>query len=61
VKVKEASVQFDGAEISRPSNWGGFIVKPLSVEFLSFRQSRLHLRELYKQEDKMWVKRLLQP
>ncbi|MEH6501970.1 MAG: pyridoxal 5'-phosphate synthase [Pseudoalteromonas distincta] len=61
VKVKEASVQFDGAEIPRPSNWGGFIVKPLSVEFLSFRQSRLHLRELYKQEDKMWVKRLLQP
>jgi len=61
MKVKEASVQFDDVEIPRPSNWGGFLVKPLTIEFLSFRQSRLHLRELYTQEENVWVKRLLQP
>lgn len=61
LKIKQAAIQFDGAEIPRPTNWGGFRVMPRAVEFLSFEESRLHLRELYRKEGDVWTKRLLQP
>ncbi|KOY62510.1 pyridoxamine-phosphate oxidase [Photorhabdus heterorhabditis] len=48
-------------KISRPDNWGGYIVKPISIEFLSFKENRLHLRELYLYIDSNWQRRLLQP
>ncbi|KID56345.1 pyridoxamine-phosphate oxidase [Pseudoalteromonas luteoviolacea] len=60
-RLKKASMQFDGAPIPRPQNWGGYIVKPISIEFLTFRESRLHLRELYTRTDGCWEKQLLQP
>ena len=47
--------------IPRPTNWGGYRIKPFSIEFLQFRQSRLHLRELYKHTAVGWTKQLLQP
>jgi pyridoxamine 5'-phosphate oxidase len=50
-----------GIEIPMPDNWGGFVVRPISVEFLTFRDDRLHLREHYFLDDGRWSKRLLQP
>lgn len=48
-------------EIPKPSNWGGYRVKPITMEFLTFQDSRLHLRELYERQGEAWTKRLLQP
>lgn len=47
--------------ISKPDNWGGYLVSPVSIEFLTFSDSRLHLRELFKNKDGLWDKALLQP
>jgi len=47
--------------ITKPENWGGYRINPVSIEFLTFRDSRLHLREYYQKQDEQWCKTLLQP
>ena len=49
------------AEIALPHNWGGYVVSPVSVEFLTFKEDRLHVREHFLQTDGRWSRRLLQP
>ena len=54
--------QLDGKEIKRPANWGGYIIKPILVEFWQGRASRLHDRIQYRQNDaNEWVIERLAP
>jgi pyridoxamine 5'-phosphate oxidase len=48
-------------DIPVPDNWGGYTVKPFSVEFLTFKVDRLHLREHHLRVDDRWSAQLLQP
>jgi pyridoxamine 5'-phosphate oxidase len=60
-RLEESSAQFAGQAVPRPNNWGGYRIKPVSIEFLTFRESRLHLRESFEAKGDAWVKQLLQP
>lgn len=60
-RLDKATQEFAGQQIPKPENWGGYCVKPLSIEFLTFQKSRLHLREFFEKRNEVWVKRLLQP
>ncbi|WNM18147.1 pyridoxamine 5'-phosphate oxidase [Flavobacterium capsici] len=61
-KLKELEKQFEGKEIPRPDFWGGFLVKPLEVEFWQGRPNRLHDRIRYKQLDNFsWIIERLSP
>lgn len=54
-KLKELEKQFIQKEIPRPSNWGGYLVRPLEVEFWQGRNNRLHDRIRYQiQPDFAW-------
>ena len=54
--------KFEGKEITRPPHWGGFMVKPISIEFWQGRPNRMHDRILYSlKEDLSWEIERLEP
>lgn len=58
-KFEEA---FKGKEIPRPAHWGGFMVKPISIEFWQGRPNRMHDRIRYSLEkDFSWKLERLAP
>jgi pyridoxamine 5'-phosphate oxidase len=61
-KLKQFEKRFENQEIPRPEFWGGYIVKPISLEFWQGRPNRMHDRILYVlQEDYNWKITRLQP
>ena len=61
-KLAEAGKQFAGQSLQRPNHWGGFIVKPVVMEFWQGRPSRLHDRLEYTlQDDGNWTRVRLAP
>ena len=61
-KLKQLELDFEGKEILRPEFWGGFLVKPVEVEFWQGRPNRLHDRIRYQlQSDYSWKTDRLSP
>jgi pyridoxamine 5'-phosphate oxidase len=61
-KLKQLEKSFEGKEIQRPKYWGGFIVKPVEIEFWQGRANRLHDRIRYKLDDEYnWIIERLAP
>jgi pyridoxamine 5'-phosphate oxidase len=54
--------KFKGKEILRPKHWGGYLVKPFSIEFWQGRPNRMHDRIRYSlQKDFSWKIERLAP
>jgi pyridoxamine 5'-phosphate oxidase len=54
--------ELENKEIPKPDFWGGFIVKPISIEFWQGRPNRLHDRIRFElQEDESWKTDRLSP
>lgn len=52
--VVELQKSFGDKEIDRPAFWGGYVVKPVLVEFWQGRSSRLHDRFQYTLDKGTW-------
>ena len=60
--LKELETIFDNKSIPRPKHWGGFLVRPVEVEFWQGRANRLHDRIRYSiQNDHSWKIERLSP
>jgi pyridoxamine 5'-phosphate oxidase len=61
-KASEIEKSFEGKKIVRPPHWGGFLVRPIQIEFWQGRPNRLHDRIIYtKTEDDQWKIQRLAP
>ena len=53
--------KFNNRKIFRPSNWGGFILLPATIEFWQGRPGRLHDRLVYLRTEEGWTLHRLAP
>ncbi|HID69490.1 MAG TPA: pyridoxamine 5'-phosphate oxidase [Desulfobacterales bacterium] len=60
-KFKEMKHKFSQGDVPLPSFWGGYRVKPSSIEFWQGRENRLHDRFLYTRRDGIWQTERLAP
>ena len=61
-KLKSLELEYQTKAISRPKFWGGFLVKPIEIEFWQGRENRLHDRIRYQlQADFSWKIERLSP
>ncbi len=61
-QLEELEKKYKNNEIPRPEYWGGYLVKPISMEFWQGRPNRLHDRIRYSlQEDFHWKIERLAP
>ena len=58
---KMEKLKLSSKKLQRPKNWGGYIVKPSSVEFWQGRNNRLHDRIIYERTINGWSLRRLSP
>lgn len=60
--LKKLENDYSGKEIPRPDFWGGFLVRPIEVEFWQGRPNRLHDRIRYHLQDNFfWTINRLAP
>jgi len=58
---EEQKGEIENKEIECPENWGGIYIKPIRIEFMEFKKSRLHERSLYELVNNEWEITILQP
>ena len=59
--VAELEREHPGEDVPRPSWWGGYVLRPDTVEFWQNRPNRLHDRLRYRRDDERWILERLSP
>jgi pyridoxamine 5'-phosphate oxidase len=60
-RVRDYSERFQDEEIPRPHSWGGFLIKPVRLEFWQGRPNRMHDRIEFMRRAGEWTMQRLQP
>ena len=60
-RYQEAEARFGDGPVARPPWWGGFRLRPESIEFWHGFENRLHDRLLYRREGQGWSSQRLNP
>lgn len=53
--------KYENKEIPKPKDWGGYLIRPISIEFWQGRPNRLHDRIRYTLMDNDWLIERLEP
>jgi len=57
----ELEARFEGQDVPVPEEWGGYVVRPESVEFWQGRPGRMHDRIVYRRAGASWTTVRLAP
>jgi pyridoxamine 5'-phosphate oxidase len=60
-RYEEVRQRFAGNDVPRPRRWGGFRLRPDTIEFWQDRPHRLHERRLFTRAANDWTESLLYP
>jgi len=60
-ELASAEEQYADGEVPTPDEWGGYLVRPESVEFWQGRPGRMHDRLVYRREGQGWRTERLAP
>ena len=60
-KLRALEIEYQDKEVKRPADWGGYIVKPISIEFWQGRHNRLHDRIRCQLQSGTWNLERLAP
>ncbi len=61
-RLKKLEKEFENKDIPRPKHWGGYLVRPISIEFWQGRPNRMHDRIRYTlNDDFSWTVNRLAP
>ena len=52
--LAEATERYDGGAVPRPAHWGGYLLRPRSIEFWQGQVARLHDRFRYASDGEGW-------
>lgn len=59
--LEKYTAEFNGKEVPRPKDWGGYRVIPQSIEFWQGQPDRLHDRFIYNRTESDWEIQRLSP
>src|SRR5262249_33210842 len=62
--LEERLVSFEAQypdDVRRPAHWGGYVLRPETIEFWEGRPNRLHDRELFTRDERGWTSVRLSP
>ncbi|HYD11007.1 MAG TPA: pyridoxamine 5'-phosphate oxidase [Acidimicrobiales bacterium] len=59
--LADVEARYDGVDVPRPPHWGGYIVRPDTIELWKGRRNRLHDRLRYSRHGGGWVLERLSP
>ena len=60
-KMEALEIKYQNKEIKRPAHWGGYLVRPICIEFWQGRQNRLHDRVRCQLKSGLWILERLAP
>ena len=60
-RYAELEREYEGREVPRPPHWGGYRLRPETIEFWEHRENRLHERFCYTRARVGWRAELLSP
>jgi len=60
-RVADYEARFEGGDVPRPHSWGGYCLRPVTVEFWQGRPNRMHDRLQFTRSPAGWTLARLQP
>lgn len=60
-KVNFFAKKFKGIDVPCPPYWGGFSLKPKTIDFLFLKENRLHERFTYRKKGDHWTIEMIAP
>ena len=61
-RLQQFEEEYEGQEVPKPPHWGGYLVRPVSIEFWQGRPNRLHDRIRFRLEENYdWTVERLAP